>query len=333
MNPERKDLEFSSGRMEKFMLRNNFSLRRVTSKHTIPNTLIIQRVINFKKYVYKFLLNACKAKIFAFDETAIQPCSSSNTTIDNIGSSYVGIKSSNWDKYRITLIVGFNAEGLKMKPCFLQHSTTKKPCLVPGNNYFSIRSKNAWINDEVMKIYLNYIFPFSATEKRYLVIDSARPHISISTKKLLEIKNIKLIVIPGGITSLVQPADVFWFKKIKSFVKPLVDGWIARQNIEINEIEYTRPPKIDTYASWFTDALNSLTPEEIQLSFEKCFLSTNINDLVIANHEIFGKDFMIQYASEINDSIQNNYYETESDIKQIVDDLVNFWMESKQNDY
>lgn len=330
LHPEQVPLLFSIGWLEKFMSRNNFSLRRITSKYSIQRPLIIQRAVSFRNYIEEYLLNISRDRIFAFDETAIQPCSPLNVTVNDIGTNYVAIKASNLDKFRITLIVGFNANGSRMKPCFLQQSLAQVPTLVPDKNYFSIKCKNAWISDEVMKIYLNYIFPFRLSEERYLVMDSARPHISVSTKNLLQRKNIKIIVIPGGITGLVQPADVFWIKKIKSFAQPHIDGWISNPDPDMTASGNRRPPKLDVYAPWFTAAFDLLSPDYIQLSFDKCFLSPDVNALHIANHEAFGDDFLRTYLS-LNKIVEENEFINEiTDIDEVLEDLDDLDLEAEE---
>jgi hypothetical protein len=78
-----------------------------------------------------------------------------------------------------------------------------------------------------MEVFLSWLFPLVlANIPALLIIDSARPHFSASTKNLLSLRNVTLKVIPGGLTSLLQHAEVFHFAKLKHTLNHKVDEWI-----------------------------------------------------------------------------------------------------------
>ena len=51
--------------------------------------------------------------------------------------------------------------------------------------------------------------------KSFFLIDQARVHMTEQFKSSLRALNIEFIYIPASLTSLLQPADVYWFKSMK----------------------------------------------------------------------------------------------------------------------
>ena len=64
--------------------------------------------------------------------------------------------------------------------------------------------------------------------RRMLVWDAYRCHLMPSVKKVVnKDTNTDLSIIPGGLTSLVQPADVSWNKPFKEAYKARYNQWMA----------------------------------------------------------------------------------------------------------
>jgi len=201
--------KFSSGWLVKFMERNSFSLRRVTSKWIIAKDELVRRSVSFLANVRDSAAEFAPDRIIAFDETAICPCAGARTTVDEVGKQHVSILGSSLEKFRITAIFACAASGRRYKQCFLVHSSCEIPTLELFPRYTVIRCKNAWVSNAVMELYLDWLFPpLMRFTQSLLIIDSARPHISVATKQLLHSIRVSLKVIPGGTTSVLQPADM-----------------------------------------------------------------------------------------------------------------------------
>jgi hypothetical protein len=84
----------------------------------------------------------------------------------------------------------------------------------------------------------------------YLVVDYARPHIFAATRALCSTKNIRLVVIPGGIICIVQPADVFLFKSLKTRLASMVQEWLGSPDILRTRGGNMRPPCILQCVLW-----------------------------------------------------------------------------------
>jgi len=79
----------------------------------------------------------------------------------------------------------------------------------------------SWINSNLLKKWIEFMFPIVSTPKNkiLLIFHSARSHISKDIKKYLKLRKIFFCVIPGGLTGLLQPADAYWFKTLKTNIR------------------------------------------------------------------------------------------------------------------
>ena len=59
-----------------------------------------------------------------------------------------------------------------------------------------------------------------------LVLDSATAHRNFEFKKFMAKNNdIKVEIIPGGMTPILQPADLSWNRSVKSSVRRMLSKW------------------------------------------------------------------------------------------------------------
>ena len=69
-------------------------------------------------------------------------------------------------------------------------------------------SPNGWMNETLTAEWIKQIWGPPQTNKRMLVWDSYKYHISACMKKAVQNTNTIMDVVPGGSTKLVQPANV-----------------------------------------------------------------------------------------------------------------------------
>ena len=95
--------------------------------------------------------------------------------------------------------------------------------------------------------------------------DKARAHLSsIRTDGCL---------IPGGLTSHLQPADVSWNKPFKSAYRELYNDWIASGEKSYTPAENMRAPDKLLCLEWVKIAWSKVTTEVIKKSFKACGIS------------------------------------------------------------
>ena len=85
-------------------------------------------------------------------------------------------------------------------------------------------SKNGWINEKLTNDWVKRVWGVFSFEKRLLVWDAYKCHLLESVKhEVQRATNTDIVMIPGGLTSLVQPAHVCWNKPFKEAYHHLYD--------------------------------------------------------------------------------------------------------------
>jgi hypothetical protein len=153
-----------------------------------------------------------------------------------------------------------------------------------------ICSQKAWMTQNLFIKWIDFEFAFVARDKTLLVFDAARSHISNKVKAHLHERGILFAVIPGGLTGLLQPCDVVWFKPLRQSMKQAIDSWKARPNHELTRGGNARPPTINDMSVWLADAWRSVPQDQLRGSFQRCFLGDALY-LHIAQHELYGDAF------------------------------------------
>ena len=92
-------------------------------------------------------------------------------------------------------------------------------------------SPNGWMTEELVEDYLTRVWGQFSFNKRLLVWDALRAHITDGIKASLRSKNTLLSVIPGGWARLCQPADVSWNAPFKSSFRNYYSEWLAEGNL------------------------------------------------------------------------------------------------------
>ena len=192
---------------------------------------------------------------------------------------------------------------------------------VDGVNWFP--SPKSWVNQDIFIRWIQYEFPFVAPNSILLVFDSARSHISNLVKTFLHAKGILFAVIPGGLTGLLQPADVVWFKQLKADLTVSIDEWKSNDGHFFTRGGNVKPPTNADLSRWLSRAWHSISSETIVRCFQRCLLGDSL-DLHIAQHELYGPLFRHKLV-EIMDAAQSSTEvevdeETESDIAEIYDE-------------
>jgi hypothetical protein len=163
------------------------------------------------------------------------------------------MQSFRTEKLRITGLLAASAVGWKLPPAIFIKGNHAVPIVAAGG-VRRIYGEKAWINQDAFIKWIDFEFPFAQRDTLLLVFDSARPHISWKVKDHLHARGILFAVISGGLTSLLQPCDVSWFKTMKSILKDSIDTWKANPYHTLTRGGIPRPPTLDDMSAWLTDA-------------------------------------------------------------------------------
>ena len=114
--------------------------------------------------------------------------------------------------------------------------------------------------------------------RRLLVWDAYRCHLMPSVKSTVHNQtNTDLSIIPGGLTSQLQPADLCWNKAFKSTYKDLYNEWMLTGPKTYTNAGNVRAPSKALCLQWVKTAWESIPVEVIQKSFRSCGISVSVD--------------------------------------------------------
>ncbi len=157
-----------------------------------------------------------------------------------------------------------------------------------------------------MLVWINQVWrnrPNRFGKKSLLFLDSFKSHKLDSVKAKLLAENTDRAIIPGGLTSLVQPLDVSINKPFKDRLKNLWNAWM------IKRVEKKAPTRI-LLAKWVKEAWDDIPEEIVRKAFKKCGISNALDgseDHLLEEEEIMGTE-------ELEEAMQSlRLAETEED--------------------
>ena len=267
---ETSDFTASRGWLENFCKRHHLSLRRRTTvSQRLPSDLI-PKVISFIMKTRKLLvLNGYSlSAIGNMDETPLWLDMPGETTITRRGERTVCIRTTGHDKMRFTVILSATADGKKLKPfvVFKGVRPVAELMAVPGVVvYFR---HNGWMNEVLTKEWIDKVWGRLNFQRRLLVWDAYRCHImSTVTSHVDRSTNTDISVIPGGLTSHLQPADVSWNKPFKQAYKALYNEWMVSGEKSYTPAGNVRAPDKALCLNWVKEAWKSVTSDVTKKSF------------------------------------------------------------------
>ncbi|KAK8785959.1 hypothetical protein V5799_007676 [Amblyomma americanum] len=109
-----------------------------------------------------------------------------------------------------------------------------------------------------------------------LVLDASCGHLTESVKRALTEARTDFVVIPGGMTSTLQPLDMVLNKPFKDRVRQEYNEWMSGDNPKTLTGRLLRPP-LATVCSWVLSAWRSLPDAMVQKAFKKCCISNMLD--------------------------------------------------------
>ena len=149
------------------------------------------------------------------DETAIYLDMSLNYTLEKKGVKEVLLKTTGCE----TVMLAATADGRKLPPLLiLKRKALSKSEAFPKD--FTVRAQEkGWMMEELMlewqKIVWGHRPRAFLNQPSMFVLDAFKGHLTDSVKNQLRKMDTELVVIPGGMTSVLQPMDVSFNKPFK----------------------------------------------------------------------------------------------------------------------
>lgn len=290
------DLKATGRWVSGFMERNGLSLRRTTNFTTLSDEELIQRAVLYMNYLQNLLPYINPSKTLLMDETAVYFEDNRTQTVDIQGRRHVIMKATGFASMRITVAFSVWADGRKALPLVIHKGRdTNEIKLV--NGVFNISQSKAWVNQELIIKWIDIMFPrFDVSPGKCIVWDSCRAHISTRVKEHCRQREIKLVVIPGGLTPYLQAGDIGIFREFKDRISSLINIWKHSSEIEYTRGGNPKPPVVSKINSWVKDSCDALSIDNVINSIKSAGFSTVRDDWHISKHDIYGAAFKEKFG-------------------------------------
>lgn len=205
-----------------------------------------------------------------------------NNTVDAKGAKTVLVKTTGHEKTRFTVVLACMADGTKLCPMLIFKRKTMPKIKFPAGVFVHVHEKG-WMDEAGIKLWLDNIWsarPGGLRKQRSLLVwDMFKSHLTPNTKKQLAATCTNSAVIPGGLTSLVQPLDVCLNKPFKDRVREQWNQWMISGEKSFTKGGSMRAPGLDMLCQFIIKAWNDI-PEEIVInSFKKCGISNSLDGM------------------------------------------------------
>jgi hypothetical protein len=158
------------------------------------------------------------------DETPLTFDLPSNTTIDETGNKTISIRTCGHEKSGFTIVFAYMADRKKLLPMIIFKLKKILRLTFPSEVIIWANSQS-WMNTEEMLYWTENVWnnrTMAKDSRSLLVMDSFRGYLVPLVKNWFIEKNTDLAIIPGGLTSKIQPLDVSINKSFKSKVSIIV---------------------------------------------------------------------------------------------------------------
>lgn len=278
----RNSFRASRGWLQRFMKRQGFSIRRRTTLCQRLPEAYEEKLMSYQRYVidlrkkHDYLIS----QMGNADQSPVYFEMPLDTTLQKTGSKSVSILTGGNTKLRCTVMLCALADGTKLRPYVIfKRKTLPKVTFPPG---VVVRvQENSWMTSDLVIDWLKTVWetrPGAMLARRsMLVLDSFRGHSTDAVKARLSDNRTDLVMIPGGMTSMLQPLDVCLNKPFKAHVKRLYTDWMAEGLHDLTPTGRIRKPDIALLCQWIVDAWKMIPDDMVRKSFKKCCISNRLD--------------------------------------------------------
>jgi len=266
----------------RFMKRHGLTMRvRTRIAQKMPQEYE-QKIIEFHRFVIRARneTNFELGQIANMDEVPLTFDVPSTRTVDKKGVQTVTVKTTGHEKTHYTVVLACTANGEKLLPMLIFKRKTLPKEELPNGVIVHVQPKG-WMDEDGMKVWMEKVWekrPGGLLKKQsLLVLDQFKAHITEKTKKRLENYNTKIAVIPGGLTSQLQPLDVSINKPFKAHMREEWIKWMLIPTKETTPTGRVKRPSISQVCQWVKTSWDAVEKGIVIKSFKKCGISNNLD--------------------------------------------------------
>ena len=253
LNIPRSCFKASRGWAIRFMCQMGLALRcSTTICQKLPKDFE-QKLLNYQRYITNVRKtgNFLMGQMANADETVIYFDKTPNYMLEKKGMKEVLLKTTGCKNLRLTVKLAANADGRKLPPLLiLKRKTLPKSEAFPKNVIVRAQEKG-WMTEELMLEWLKILWGRRSraflNQPSMLVLDAFKGYLTDSVKNQLCKMKTKLVVIPGGMISVLQSMEVSINKPFKDRLRQQYLTWIADPVCELTEtgkIKCTAPSEV-----------------------------------------------------------------------------------------
>ena len=302
----------------RFMKRHDLSFRRRTHiAQRLPEELA-EKTTRFQRYVIRKRRqhNYPLDRIGNADQTPLTFDVPSSSTISAKGVKSVSVMTTGHEKDRFTVMLSCTADGGKLPPYVVFKRKTIPKGEFPG---VIVRAqKKGWMDQDLVEDWLRVVWGRRvgglSRKRSMLVLDAFRCHNSAPTKEVLREYNTDLVMIPGGMTSILQPLDVGVNKPFKDGLRRCWTDWMLDGAKTFTKGGRMRKADLPTICGWIKKVWEELSPAIIQRAFLKCSISNSMDG---TQDDLLWEDEMgeADESGESDDDLE--YPDDEEDLRRI----------------
>lgn len=310
-SPKAASFVASAGWCTRFMNRFSLTLRQRTKiAQKLPPDLS-EKVMNFQKYTINLRKkhNYDLAQMGNMDETPVTFDLPGKRTVNAIGERTIMMKTTGHEKTHFTVVLSCMADGTRLKPVVIfKRKTLPKGAKFPTGVVVKAHPKG-WMDEKGTMDWLADVWnkrPGALLGQRSMLVwDMFRAHITDSVKE--KAKNLKtdLCVIPGGLTSMLQPLDVCLNKPFKDRLRHIWTAWMMSGAAKTTKGGNLQKPDITLVCAWVKEAWESIPNEMIRKAFLKCSISNAMDG---SQDDAVYQDDDCTTNDEFNDDDDNDVY-------------------------
>lgn len=267
---------------QRFMKRNGLSLRQKTTlAQRLPRDYE-EKIVQFHQFVIRQRRahNYPLHLVANMDESPIQFDMPSNRTVSTISEKTVKIRTTGNEKNRLTVVLACTGDGSKLKPLVIFKRKTMPKIQNKHGVVVAVQEKG-WMDSEIMKIWIEKVWRCRigglSRRRSLLVLDSFEAHKTEQVKRLLKSENTDLAIIPGRLTSVLQPLDVCLNKPFKDRVRQRWMAWMAEGIHELTATGRQKKPSEELMCQWIGEAWRDIPREMVARSFLKCGITNALD--------------------------------------------------------
>jgi len=258
----------------KFMKRKQLSVRvRTTVGQRLPDDWE-EKMSSFRDFVANEITarNLSPDDVINMDEVPMSFDIPPTRSVAPVGTKTIGISTTGHERNNFTVVLACTASGVKLKPMVIFKRVTMPRVKFPAGVVVVV-NKKGWMNTEVMKTWVSKCYRTRRgsffKKNSLLVMDAMTAHLDEDVKKTVNAAGGHVAIIPGGLTSKLQPLDIAVNRPFKAIVREEWAKWMLEGKHTFTPAGRQRRADYDEVCKWILSSWQRVKLSTIVNGFAK----------------------------------------------------------------